>query len=140
MLDTSIASDLIRNPAGRAAARVRDLGVDAICISIVAAAEMRFGAQRKQSDRLRLRVDALLKEISVIPFEPPADSTYAAVRAMLSALGRMIVTNNLFIAAHALALGPNLITADIGQLSRVRGLKIQQPARMPAYASPITLP
>ncbi len=125
MLDTSIASDLIRNPAGRVAARVRDCGVSNICVSIIAAAEMRFGAHHKQSARLRLRVDALLNEISVLPFEAPADDAYAVLRTALSSSGRIIGSNDMLIAAHALALGMTLVTANVSEFRRVQGLAVE---------------
>jgi tRNA(fMet)-specific endonuclease VapC len=40
MLDTNVVSELIRNPAGRAAQRARAAG-DAVCVSVIMAAELR---------------------------------------------------------------------------------------------------
>lgn len=44
LLDTNIVSDLIRNPQGRIAQRIRNVGEENICTSIVVAAELRYGA------------------------------------------------------------------------------------------------
>ena len=52
MLDTNIISDMIRNPAGKAAnAMVRE-GDAAVCTSIVVASELRYGCFRKGSTKL----------------------------------------------------------------------------------------
>jgi tRNA(fMet)-specific endonuclease VapC len=52
MLDTNIVSDLIRNPAGRAAMHLRTIGDHGLAVSIITAAELRFGAAKSGSPRL----------------------------------------------------------------------------------------
>jgi tRNA(fMet)-specific endonuclease VapC len=47
LLDTNIISDLVRNPGGRVAQRIRDIGEAEVCTSIIVAAELRFGAAKK---------------------------------------------------------------------------------------------
>jgi len=125
MLDTSIASDLIGNPAGRVAAHVRDHGPTGLSISIIVAAELRFGIARKNSARLTKRVEEFLQRIEVLPFETPADEVYAAIRAELEAVGKPIGPNDMFIAAHARSLGATLVTANIAEFRRVRGLSVE---------------
>lgn len=44
LLDTSILSDLIRNPQGRVAGCIAAVGEAAVFTSIVVASELRFGA------------------------------------------------------------------------------------------------
>jgi tRNA(fMet)-specific endonuclease VapC len=51
LLDTNILSDLIRNPQGRITDKVSQVGAENICTSIVVAAELRYGAVKKQSAR-----------------------------------------------------------------------------------------
>jgi len=41
MLDTNIVSDLIRNPRGRVAQHIREIGEAQVCTSIIVAAELR---------------------------------------------------------------------------------------------------
>ncbi len=52
LLDTNIIADLVRNPQGRVAERVREVGETAVCTSIIVAAELRYGAAKKGSPRL----------------------------------------------------------------------------------------
>lgn len=125
LLDTNIISDLIRNPQGLAAQRVGEVGADAVCTSIIVAAELRYGCARNGSRRLARAVEAVLGEIEVLPFEVPADAAYGGIRAGLEAEGRPIGGNDLLIAAHALAVGATLVTGNVGEFGRVRGLKVE---------------
>jgi tRNA(fMet)-specific endonuclease VapC len=52
MLDTDIVSDLIRDPSGKAAKEIRKLGADGLCVSVVTAAELRFGDAKRGSQQL----------------------------------------------------------------------------------------
>jgi tRNA(fMet)-specific endonuclease VapC len=125
MLDTSIISDLIRNPQGRAAKRIAKVGEDKICTSIVVAAELRYGCAKSGSKRLIKAVEGLLGEIGVLPFDVPADAEYGAIRAELEAAGTPIGSNDLLIAAHACATGATIVTANADEFKRVRGLKVE---------------
>ena len=124
MLDTNIMSDLIRNPQGRAAKRIARVGEDNICTSIIVAAELRYGCAKSGSKRLRKAVEDLLGEINVLPFDVPADGEYAGIRSELEAAGKPIGSNDLLIAAHAYATGATIVTANVEEFGRIRGLKV----------------
>jgi tRNA(fMet)-specific endonuclease VapC len=125
MLDTNIISDLIRHPQGKAAKRIAKAGEDNICTSIIVAAELRYGATKSGSPRLRQAVEDLLGEITVLPFEVPADAAYGDIRAVLEAAGKPIGANDYLIAAHASATGATVVTANTNEFKRVRGLKVE---------------
>ncbi len=125
MLDTNIVSDLMRHPQGRAAQRQAAHGDAGLCVSIVTAAELRFGIAKAGSRRLGDRLDAVLATIDVVPFASPADIHYGALRAKLQAAGIVIGPNDLFIAAHALALQVTLVTRNLAEFSRVPGLVLE---------------
>lgn len=125
MLDTNIVSDLIKNPQGRAAKRITKLGEDNICISIIVAAELRYGCAKSGSKRLLKAVEDLLGEITVLPFEVPADTEYGGIRAELEAAGKPIGGNDLLIAAHACAIGATIVTANADEFRRIRGLNVE---------------
>jgi tRNA(fMet)-specific endonuclease VapC len=125
LLDTNIISDLIKNPHGGAAKRIAKIGEDNICTSIIVAAELRYGCAKSNSKRLRKAVDDLLGEMSVLPFDAPADVEYGAIRAELEAAGRPIGSNDLLIAAHARALGAKVVTANADEFKRVSGLAVE---------------
>ena len=60
LLDTNVVSDLVRNPQGQVTQRIRDVGEALICTSIVVAAELRYGAEKKGSRRLTTQLEAVL--------------------------------------------------------------------------------
>ncbi len=124
MLDANIVSDLIRNPAGRAAQRVR-AAANEICVSVVVAAELRYGCAEKGSQRLLRRVEDFLAEAPVLPFDVPADKNYGGLRAGLEAAGRSIGPNDLLIAAHASAVGATIVTANVDEFRRIAGLNAE---------------
>jgi len=124
MLDTNIVSEIIRNPAGRAAQRART-AAEQVCVSIIVAAELRYGCARKGSPQLLRRVEALLAEVPVLPFDVPADRAYGGIRAELEVAGRPIGSNDLLIAAHACALAATVVTANVGEFRRIRGLNVE---------------
>ena len=125
MLDTNIISDLIRNPQGKAAKRIARTGEDNICTSIIVAAELRYGCAKSGSKKLLKAVEDLLDEITVLPFDAPADAEYGAIRSKLETAGTPIGSNDLLIAAHAQAIGATVVTANAGEFKRVRGLKVE---------------
>lgn len=125
MLDTNIVSDMIRNPAGKVVRHITQIGDQGLAVSVIAAAELRFGAAKRGSAKLRERIEAMLETLPTIAFEPPADTEYASIRADLEEAGTPIGPNDLLIAAHARALGATLVTANTAEFGRVRDLEIE---------------
>ncbi|MBI4545641.1 MAG: type II toxin-antitoxin system VapC family toxin [Gemmatimonadetes bacterium] len=122
LLDTNMVSDLVRTPQGRVAQRIRAVGEAEVCTSIIVAAELRYGATKKGSARLTAQLEAVLGALDVLPFEAPADATYALLRTRLERAGRPIGGNDLLIAAHAVALGHTLVTDNEQEFSRISEL------------------
>ncbi|MCI1374130.1 MAG: type II toxin-antitoxin system VapC family toxin [Acetobacter sp.] len=125
LLDTNIISDLVRNPSGQVARRIEHLHPDDLCTSIIVAAELRYGCAKKGSAKLLARVESVLTFIPVLPFDIPADGEYGGIRAELEAAGQIIGMNDLLIASHAYSLKVTLVTNNIREFSRIRGLKVE---------------
>jgi tRNA(fMet)-specific endonuclease VapC len=125
LLDTNIVSDLVRNPQGKVARHVRTVGEKHVCTSIIVAAELRYGADKKGSPRLSSQLDAVLGVLEVLPFEAPADASYGLLRTRLEKRGTPIGGNDLLIASQALALGYVIVTDNEREFSRVEGLRVQ---------------
>ncbi len=125
MLDTTIISDLVKNPQGKAAQRIAKVGEDNVCTSIIVAAELRYGCAKSGSKRLLKAVEDLLGEIPVLPFDLPADAEYGSIRSELEAAGKPIGSNDLLIAAHAHMVGATIVTANPDEFKRVRGLRVE---------------
>lgn len=125
MLDTNIVSELARNPQGIVARRIVEIGQNAICVSIITAAELRYGCAKKRSPKLLAQIEAILGSISVLALDVPADGEYGGIRAELEAAGKPIGPNDLFIAAHAYALGAVLVTANTCEFKRIHNLRVE---------------
>ncbi len=125
LLDTNILSDVIRRPDGRISDHIRRVGEGAICTSVVVAGELRYGAAKLGSPRLTERVEGILERIEVVPLAGTADETYGDTRAQLERAGQVIGANDLWIAAHALALGCTVVTANEREFARVEGLPLE---------------
>lgn len=134
LLDTNALSDLMKNPQGRVAAKLRMLSSsEQVCTSIIVAAELRYGAVRKASPILSARVEELLQAIESLPLNGDADHHYGRLRAALESRGTPIGANDMFIAAHALAAGCTLVTANVREFARVRGLKLENWGGLPKH-------
>lgn len=124
LLDTNIISEIIRRPTGPAAVIIRQR-LDKCCTSLIVVAELEFGLIKKRSLRREEEVRAVLATIPILPWEHPAERHYALIRAALESAGNPIGNDDLFIAAHALALDATLITANEREFRRVPGLKVE---------------
>ena len=122
LLDTNILSDLVRHPQGVVAQHIREHGEQAVCTSIIVACELRFGAAKRQSQRLSAQVEAILAAMNVLPLEAPADERYARLRLHLEQMGAPIGPNDMLLAAQALAENATLVTANTHEFLRVPGL------------------
>ena len=95
------------------------------CTSIVVSAEIRFGLYKGASDKLKVQAEKVLQVLDIIPLENPVDEYYGKIRAFLNQTGEPISGNNLFIAAHALALNLILVSANVREFSRVPNLRLE---------------
>lgn len=125
LLDTNIVSDLVRNPQGRVAQRIRDVGEAQICTSVIVAAELRYGAAKKGSQRLTAQLEAVLGALDVLPFEIPADAAYGQLRARLEQSGQPIGGNDMLIAAQAAALDHTIVTDNEREFSRIPDVRCE---------------
>src|SRR3546814_1729099 len=111
MLDTNIVSDLVRNPRGVVFDRIAEVGGDAVCISIITAAELRYGCAKRGSAKLLYQVEAIMEGLDILPLDVPADTEYGGIRAELEAAGKPIGPNALLIRSeeHTPQLQPLLL-------------------------------
>ena len=125
LFDTNILSNLIKQPSGLLAQKIKDLDENSFCTSIIVACELRYGALKKGSKELSTKIELLLANIIVLPLDGEVDRHYGLIRAALEKQGTPIGANDLLIAAHSLALNTLLITANENEFRRVPGLKVE---------------
>lgn len=124
LLDTNILSDLVRQPQGDIARKIREVGEESVCTSIVVSCELRFGAGKSDSKRLQFQVESVLSALEILPLDSPADQHYAYIRQYLEKEGQTIGPNDMLIAAHARSLKLTLVTANMKEFQRVPKLSV----------------
>ncbi len=125
MLDTNIVSDLARHPHGRVTRHIAKVDPARICVSIITAAELRYGCAKKGSAKLLAQIEAILDSIEILALDIPADAEYGGIRAELEAAGKPIGPNDLLIAAHSLSLDCTLVTDNEREFGRVPRLRCE---------------
>lgn len=122
MLDTNAVSALIR---GRVSQELQDLLMEhSACISVITEAELRFGVRRRpDATRLAKVVEAFLQDTPVLPWTSATAHTYAELRTRMENQGIGLSAVDLLIAAHALAAGCALLSADRA-FTQVPGLRV----------------
>ncbi|CAH2573612.1 MAG: type II toxin-antitoxin system VapC family toxin [Planktothrix sp.] len=125
LLDTNIISELIKNPRGVIFYKIQEVGEDQVCTSIIVACESKFGAQKKNSQKLIEKLETILDSIEILPLTHPVEQYYAEIRTYLEQQGTPIGSNDLLIAAHALTLNLTVVTNNVREFSRVPNLKVE---------------
>ena len=124
MLDTNTVSFVFKNQ-GRVAQRLLSLKPSSICISAITVAELRYGAEKRQSRTLRPLIDRFLAPFTVAPFGAAEAARYGELCAVLERKGTPIGELDTQIAAHALTLGVTLVTNNDRHFSQVAGLQLE---------------
>ena len=125
LLDTNILSHLMRNPSGPVFKHLESILPATACTSIIVSAEIRFGLCKGTSEKLQVQAEKVLEVMDILPLEKPVDELYGETRAYLNQAGKPIGGNDLFIAAHALALDLTLVSANVREFSRVPSLRVE---------------
>ncbi len=125
MLDTNMASFLIRGASAPLKARLLSVPMAHMCVSAVTQGELVFGlARRPEASALRTAVREFLVRLDVLAWDSAAAERYGALRASLEGLGTPMGNLDTLIAAHALATGAVLVTNDQA-FRRVEGLSVE---------------
>ncbi len=130
MLDTNICIYIQRQKPEGVLSRFKKLKPGDAVISVVTWGELLFGAAKSQH---RQKVLQLLEEfkalVPVSPLPQEAGELYGKYRATLERRGEPIGNNDLWISAHAKALGLTIITNNEREFRRISGLKVQNWAK-----------
>ena len=92
-------------------------------------AEISYGIERlprsKRREMLQQRFDAVRMELGRVSWTDFVSERFGEIKATLERRGKRIEDFDAAIAAHALAEDAVLVTANLGQLTRVPGLKVE---------------
>ncbi len=129
LLDTNAVIALLKDEPRSARARLRRVlsRGGTVAVSAVVLYELWYGvarSERKRENAERLRI-FLSGNIAVLPFDEEDAKTAGELRATLEAAGTPIGPYDLLIAAQAQRSGATLVTANVAEFARARGLDWQ---------------
>lgn len=128
MLDTDTCIFLMRGESPALAARVQSVPLQQQVMSAVTFAELAYGVQasaaakRKQNQSV---LDSLVLHLSVLDWPQDAAKHYAEIRTDLKKRGAQLGAADLMIAAHARAVGALVVTNNVKDFARVKGLEVE---------------
>ena len=124
LLDTNTVSYILKGIPPRVRQHLARTPMEAVSISVVTEAELRFGlARRPDAKNLRFAVEEFLLRVDILPWDSAAARHYADVRAEIEGAGTPMGNMDLMIAAQALSAGATLVTSD-RSFHRINRLKI----------------
>jgi len=126
LLDTNAVIALLRNDPPQVRNRFRlvisggaSIGVSSVVLYELWYGVARSGRRRENAERLRVFMSG---SIAVVPFDEEDAIAAGDLRAALETGGTPIGPYDLLIAAQALRSGTILVTANVSEFARVRGL------------------
>jgi tRNA(fMet)-specific endonuclease VapC len=135
VFDTNAVSALMKGEP-QIIARLRRVGRADAAVPQPVVAEIAYGIDRlsrsKRREALQARFDLLLTELARVPWTDSVSQHFGSVKAALEKRGKRIEDFDAAIAAHALAEDAVLVTANLDDMVRVPGLKVEDwtgPAR-----------
>ena len=126
MLDTDICIFITRKSEPSLLERIESVPLEQQCISVVTLAELLYGVQVSSKKKANQEVvDLFAQHIEVLEWTSDAAKHYAEIRADLKKKGQQLGSNDLLIAAHARSLGAVIVTNNVKDFGRVKGLKLE---------------
>ena len=128
LLDTNAVSALMK---GTPVVVTRLAAVERADVAIPqpALSEIAYGIARlprsKRRVALQARLDLLCSEISRAEWTDEVSHAYGQIKALLERRGHRIADFDAAVAAHALARNATLVTANLGHMTRVPGLRVE---------------
>ncbi len=125
MLDTNLCIRVLRDRPQSVRARF-NAEADGLCLSTIVLTELLHGAAESDRPEInRNKVEQFAARLDVLPFGPEAAAHAADIRADLERKGRPIGGYDVLIAGHARSRGLIVITGNLGEFSRVDGLRCE---------------
>ena len=125
MLDTNICSYILKNHPAAVKQKFEEVGAGNICISAIVLAELYYGAARHPKGIvIRREIDNFVSRLVVIPWDENAADHYGSIRASLEKAGTLVGAMDMLIAAHAKSCDATLVTNNLREFDRIKGLTL----------------
>lgn len=128
MLDTDTCIFLMRGESPTLEAKVQTVPLQQQLMSAVTFAELTYGVQASASAKRKQNqavLDSFALHLAVLDWPQDAAKHYAEIRADLKKRGAQMGAADLMIAAHARAMGAIVVTNNVKDFGRVKGLQVE---------------
>jgi tRNA(fMet)-specific endonuclease VapC len=125
LLDTNTVSFHIRRSSAVLERRLRRTPAARVALSVVTEMELRYGLARNCRLRVAPLVEEFLAGITVLPLTSEVARVYGRIRAELEVRGTPIGPLDLMIASQAVVLKATLVSNNLAEFRRVRGLRCE---------------
>lgn len=124
LLDTNTCIHLLNGRRPELAGRLAALPATDVAMSAIVWFELTFGAAKStMRGVVEQRLRAFAHQFEILPFDEAASEAAARIRAALERAGTPIGSFDTLIAGHAMALDVTLVTDNLREFKRVRGLR-----------------
>jgi len=125
LLDTNVCIAYKKRKPG-IPERIEALSAGQVAMSVVTWGELMLGVEKSQQRERSLEILKRVREIiPVVGTDEEVGNHYGSIRGQLEMAGTPIGPNDLWIAAHARALGIPVVTNNTGEFARVSGLTVE---------------
>ena len=128
VLDTDVVSALMKGTPS-VVDRLAQAGRTAVAVPQPVLAEIAYGLARlpvsKRRAALEARFDRIRAEFARADWTDAVSEAFGRIKASLEKRGQRIEDFDAAIAAHAVATGATLVTANLAQLTRVQDLAVE---------------
>ncbi|MTJ11552.1 type II toxin-antitoxin system VapC family toxin [Anabaena sp. UHCC 0187] len=126
LLDTNVCIMYLKGRSLSINRYIDNLEVDKIAVCSVVKAELFYGSMRSNNPQKSLKIQkSFLQQFVSLPFDDSCGEIHGKIRADLANTGTPIGSNDIQIAAIALANNLILVTHNVREFSRTEGLKIE---------------
>ncbi len=126
MLDTDMCSYIIREKPEHVKDKLKEVErKHKVGLSSVVVSELFYGAYKKGSDRLIKLIESFVDYFEVYDYDLRAAVEYGKLRAELEKDGITLGAYDLQIAAHAVSLNAVLVSNNLREFKRIKGIKVE---------------
>ena len=126
LLDTNTCIYFLNRASEKIVERFKQLSPSQIRLPSITVAELYYGAEKsKFKSRNREKAKRFVSTFEIVSFDEKACSAYAKVRYGLERSGTPVGPMDLLIASIGLAYNFTVVTNNVKEFQRVKGLKIE---------------
>ena len=126
LLDTNTCIYFLNRSSERIVSQFKKYSPSEILLSSITVAELFYGAEKSKARKKNWAVvEEFVSNFNIVPFDEKSCQTYAKTRASLEKSGLPIGPMDLLIASISIANNYILVTNNIKEFKRIKGLKLK---------------